>query len=88
MAIEVNSSTALNSQYAGRILKSTSSSDITIDLSEMPNNSLLSVVKAEVGNITFTGKTIIGDSSITGVKGSTASLLIHGDEVIINANNR
>lgn len=88
MAIEVNSSTALNSQYAGRILKSTSSSDITIDLSEMPNNSLLSVVKAEVGNITFTGKTIIGDSSITGAKGSTASLLIHGDEVIINANNR
>ena len=88
MAIEVNSSTTLNSQNVGRVLKSTSSSDIAIDLSEMPNNSLLSVVKAEVGNITFTGKTIIGDSSITGAKGSTASLLIHGDEVIVNVNNR
>lgn len=88
MAIEVNSSTTLNSQNVGRVLKSTSSSDITIDLSEMPNNALLSVVKAEVGNITFTGKTIIGDSSITGAKGSTASLLIHGDEVIVNVNNR
>lgn len=53
MAIEVNSSTTLNSQNVGRVLKSTSSSDITIDLSEMPNNALLSVVKAEVGNITF-----------------------------------
>jgi len=87
-ALEVTENTILSKEHAGRVLRCNNDIDINLDFSTFPDNALLSVVKGGSANIIFTGKTLVGDSSITGAKGSTASLVVCGTEVISNVNNK
>ena len=88
LALEVTDNTILSKEHAGRVLRCNNDIDINLDFSTFPDNALLSVVKGGSANIIFTGKTLVGDSSITGAKGSTASLVVCGTEVISNVNNK
>ena len=88
LALEVTDNTILSKEHAGRVLRCNNDTDINLDFSTFPDNALLSVVKAGSASIIFTGKTLVGDSSITGAKGSTASLVVCGTEVISNVNNK
>ena len=88
LALEVTDNTILSKEHAGRVLRCNNDTDINLDFSTFPDNALLSVVKAGSASILFTGKTLVGDSSITGAKGSTASLVVCGTEVISNVNNK
>jgi len=88
LALEVTDNTILSKEHAGRVLRCNNDTDINLDFSTFPDNALLSVVKAGSASIIFTGKTLVGDSSITGAKGSTASLVVYGTEVISNVNNK
>ena len=88
LALEVTDNTILSKEHAGRVLRCNNDTDINLDFSTFPDNALLSVVKVGSANIIFTGKTLVGDSSITGAKGSTASLVVCGTEVISNVNNK
>ena len=88
LALEVTDNTILSKEHAGRVLRCNNDTDINLDFSTFPDNALLSVVKGGSANIIFTGKTLVGDSSITGAKGSTASLVVCGTEVISNVNNK
>ena len=87
-ALEVTDNTILSKEHAGRVLRCNNDIDINLDFSTFPDNALLSVVKGGSANIIFTGKTLVGNSSITGAKGSTASLVVCGTEVISNVNNK
>ena len=87
-ALEVTENTILSKEHAGRVLRCNNDIDINLDFSTFPDNALLSVVKGGSANIIFTGKTLVGNSSITGAKGSTASLVVCGTEVISNVNNK
>ena len=88
LALEVTDNTILSKEHAGRVLRCNNDTDINLDFSTFPDIALLSVVKAGSARIIFTGKTLVGDSSITGAKGSTASLVVCGTEVISNVNNK
>ena len=88
LALEVTDNTILSKEHAGRVLRCNNDTDINLDFSTFPDNALLSVVKAGSASIIFTGKNLVGDSSITGAKGSTASLVVCGTEVISNVNNK
>ena len=88
LALEVTDNTILSKEHAGRVLRCNNDTDINLDFSTFPDNALLSVVKVGSANIIFRGKTLVGDSSITGAKGSTASLVVCGTEVISNVNNK
>ena len=88
LALEVTDNTILSKEHAGRVLRCNNDTDINLDFSTFPDNALLSVVKAGSASIIFTGKTLVGDSSITGAKGSTASLVVCGTKVISNVNNK
>jgi hypothetical protein len=88
LALEVTDNTILSKEHAGRVLRCNNDTDINLDFSTFPDNALLSVVKVGSANIIFIGKTLVGDSSITGAKGSTASLVVCGTEVISNVNNK
>ena len=88
LALEVTDNTILSKEHAGRVLRCNNDTDINLDFSTFPDNALLSVVKAGSASILFTGKTLVGDSSITGAKGSTASLVVCDTEVISNVNNK
>lgn len=88
LALEVTDNTILSKEHAGRVLRCNNDTDINLDFSTFPDNALLSVVKAGSASIIFTGKTLVGDSSITGAKGSSASLVVCGTEVISNVNNK
>ena len=88
LALEVTDNTILSKEHAGRVLRCNNDIDINLDFSTFPDNALLSVVKGGSANIIFTGKTLVGNSSITGAKGSTASLVVCGTEVISNVNNK
>ena len=80
--------TKIDKEIFGLALEVTDNTIPNLDFSTFPDNALLSVVKAGSASIIFTGKTLVGDSSITGAKGSTASLVVCGTEVISNVNNK
>ena len=78
----------LNATFIGMNILCTSNNPITIEMSGFPDLATCSIIKAGNGNITFSGKTIVGEREINGNRGSSASIIINGGEAIINVSNK
>lgn len=75
----------MDATKANRILGLSATSDVTLDLTALTTGDVVSVINIGTSKtITFTGKTIVGDSTLTGNKGSTASILIYEGEAYIS----
>ena len=82
-----NTSITIDNTLVNKIIGCTSINDVTIDLTNMTTGDILSVMNIGFKkNISFTGKTIIGQNNFTGEKGSTASIMIFNEEAYININ--
>jgi hypothetical protein len=85
-----NTSQQLTEEMAGSVLVCTNDSDISLDFSALKDNSLLSVVKLGAGNVTFTTTkgTVFGGATLSGAKGSSASIIVMPTELIVNLNSK
>lgn len=82
-------SIVIDATMVNRLIGCTASTDVTIDLTAMTTGQILSVVNvAHRKNITFSGKVIVGDSSLNGDKGSAASILIYEGEAYITTSEK
>lgn len=85
-----NTSQQLYADMAGSVLVCTNDSDISLDFSGLKNHSLISVVKLGTGNVIFTTTkgTVFGGDTLSGAKGSSASIIVMPTELIVNLNNK
>lgn len=89
-AMEWLSSASIPDQISGTVIVCNNSSDIDLSFDDVKEGFMLSIVKVGNGNVNirYTKGTVIGEQAITGVQGSSASVVVMRNYMVVNVNNK
>ena len=89
-AIEWLSSSSVPDQISGTVIVCNNSSDIDLSFDDVKEGFMLSIVKVGNGNVNirYTKGTVIGEQAITGIQGSSASIVVMRNYMVVNVNNK
>ena len=89
-AIEWSSSSSVPDRYSGTVMVCNNSSDIDLNFDDVEEGFMLSIVKVGSGNVNirYTQGNVIGEQAITGTQGSSASIVVMSNYIVVNVNNK